>query len=328
MPRLTKLDDVLFPVDEYPVFVGITEKSGERRLTVPDKKALVNRSSGRVLGIVGRDYRLVSNQEALAHAFECCRLTFPDTKPVEWRVEVTDAPATGGHCYIDLVHNSAALDVRYVPAADKPDAFGPFIRVTNSYNGSRALAFDVGFFRKVCKNGMIVRSSIIRFKFIHSRRDIGSALRFEIDRMRLAEFRTSFGDRLAALRGCSVPRRDFERFVSGVLLIRRPEPLIPETRDAEAWADLRSHLHNLTQRYAQDLGENAYAVLNAITDFASRPLFNRCIRRDRHRLQQLAGSWFSTFSRQCGEQGFVLDRYLEGLGSTGAAPSALDYRNN
>ncbi len=32
MPRLTKLDDVLFPVAEHPVFVSITEKDGERPL--------------------------------------------------------------------------------------------------------------------------------------------------------------------------------------------------------------------------------------------------------------------------------------------------------
>ena len=30
-----------------------------------------------------------------------------------------------------------------------------FIRLTNSYNGLRAPAFDIGFHRKVCKNGLI-----------------------------------------------------------------------------------------------------------------------------------------------------------------------------
>jgi Domain of unknown function (DUF932) len=106
---------------------------------------------------------------------ECCRKVFPDTKDTEWEVKTSDGPATGGHCFIDLAHNSTALDFSIVPAQDPPDVFGPFIRVTNSYNGLRALAFDIGFLRKVCKNGLILPDTIIRFKFSHLRRDIGEA---------------------------------------------------------------------------------------------------------------------------------------------------------
>ena len=65
MPRLTKLNDVLFPVEEHPVFVSLADKGGERRLAVPEKKAIVNRTTHHVLGIVSRGYRLVSNAEAL-----------------------------------------------------------------------------------------------------------------------------------------------------------------------------------------------------------------------------------------------------------------------
>ena len=54
MPRLTQIDDVLFPVEEHPVFVSVHTKSGERRLSVPDKKAIVNTKNNRVLGIVSR----------------------------------------------------------------------------------------------------------------------------------------------------------------------------------------------------------------------------------------------------------------------------------
>src|ERR1039458_9121901 len=138
MSRLNKLDDVLFPVEEHPVFVSFTEKGNERRLAVPEKKAIVNRNTSRVLGIVSRDYRLVSNQEALDMAHKCCEKVFPDTKPSEWDVKKTDAPNTGGYCHIDLVHNSNALDFRAVfnavPAAERPEVFGPLDRVTNSYN--------------------------------------------------------------------------------------------------------------------------------------------------------------------------------------------------
>jgi|GEM_PF-6289583 len=41
-----------------------------------------------------------------------------------------------------LVHNSTALDFTFVPAAERPEAFGPFIPATNSYNGLRALSLQ------------------------------------------------------------------------------------------------------------------------------------------------------------------------------------------
>ena len=161
MVRLTEIDDILFPVEERPLLVSVRDGAGERSVPVPQNKAIVNGATGRVLGVVSREYRLVTNRQALDWGHECCRTVFPDTKSSEWHMEVTDAPSSGGHCYIDLVHNSTALDFRFVAAKDKPDLYGPFIRVTNSYNRLRALRYDVGFYRKVCKNGLILPDALL-----------------------------------------------------------------------------------------------------------------------------------------------------------------------
>jgi len=37
MPRLTNLEDILFKVEEHPIFVSIPTKNGESRMSVPDK---------------------------------------------------------------------------------------------------------------------------------------------------------------------------------------------------------------------------------------------------------------------------------------------------
>jgi hypothetical protein len=325
MPRLTQLDDVLFPVEEHPVSVDVRTKSGVRRLPVPNKKAIVNTKTDRVLGVVSRGYRLVTNSEALGWAYQCCRTVFPDTKSGEWEIKVSDAPQSGGHCFIDFVHNSTALDFTFVPAKDRPDAFGPFIRVTNSYNGLRALAFDIGFFRKVCTNGMILPKSIIRFKFTHSQRDIGEAITFEIAHERLATIKASFNKYLEALRNCAVPRSKFEPLFCGILLIRKPKDVKPESPMAEDWGTLSQHLSSLCGRYKEELGENAYAVFNAITEFASHPLENRCVHRERHSFQRLAGDWLSKFSQECLQPGFSLSNYMEKLAKindNGKIPSA------
>ena len=331
MPRLNKSDDILFPVEECSVFVSFADPDGESMVPVPGKKAIVNQRNRHVLGIVSSGYRLVTNREALDMAYECCRTVFPEIKPGEWEVTGTDAPSTAGHCHMDLVHNSAALDFHFVPAAERPEAFGPFIRVANSYNGLRALAFDIGFYRKVCKNGLILPDSIIHFRFNHMRHDIGDRIEFAVSHERLAKLKTSFGKYLGALRDCTVPRPCFEPLACEVLCLRPPELLEPDTpkddRCFDEWRTLTAHLGCLGDRYANDLGENAYAVLNTVTEFASYPPANRCVHRDRNSFQRLAGAWLNTFSQECGKPDFSITQYLEKASKkradTAAAPGAV-----
>jgi hypothetical protein len=318
MPRLTQLDDVLFPVEEHPVFAIAQTKAGERRLPVPDKKAIVNRLSGHVLGVVSRGYRLVSNREALDMAHDCCRAVFPETTPGEWDVRATDAPASGGHCFIDLVHNSTVLDFTFVPAQDRPDAFGPFIRVTNSYNGLRALAFDIGYYRKVCKNGLILPESVIRFKFTHMQRDIGATIRFEIAHDKVAKMKASIGESFNHLKSYGLGRNQFEPLMHAVLLVRKPKNAKPETREAAEWEKLESHITEMCNRYAKDLGENAYALFNAVTEFASHPPDNRCIYRERHGFQRRAGLWLTDFTRESRLPGFSLAQHIEKIARNGS----------
>jgi len=310
MPRLTNLDDVLFPVAVYPVFVSLPHRDGVRPLRVPDKKAIVNGSNSRVLGVVSSTYRLVTNREALDLGFQCCRTVFPETRPSEWEVNATDAPSTGGHCAIDLKHNSTALDFSFVPATERPDVFGPFIRVTNSYNGLRALRFDIGFYRKVCKNGMILPESIIQFKFNHLRRDLRETITFDVASNRLTKAKESFGECLRTLTGCSIGRGDLVPLMMAVLQIKSIRPPEPDRQDVLEWMALETHLHEITDRYADDLGENAYALFNTITEFASHPPVNMHLHRDRHSLQRLAGQWLSNFSQQCRHPDFDLHEYL------------------
>lgn len=321
MPRLKTLDDVLFPVEEHPVFVSFTTKGVERRLPVPDKKAIVNRNTQRVLGIVSRDYRLVTNEEAIGFAEQCCSRVFPETKRGEWGEAAVDAPSTAGYCHIDLVHKTAALDFDDVRPGKRPEVFGPFIRVTNSYNGLRALGFEIGFYRKVCRNGLIVPDTIVRFRYSHSRRDIGKTIEFDIAAERLAKFKKAFLTSLSSLRDCEVKRLEFEPLITSVLQLREPLPGKSGTRVSEEWQKLRTHLEKLISQYSEEMGDNAYAAFNVITDFASTPPENRCVRRDRHSLQMLAGSWLTLFNDESRKPGFSISTHLEQLAKK-RAPSS------
>jgi hypothetical protein len=182
--------------------------------------------------------------------------------------------------------------------------------VTNSYNGLRALVFNIGFYRKVCTNGLILRDTIIQFKFTHLRLEIGEEIQFQVAHDRLDSLKARFGDYVAALRACPVPRKDLAPFVCRVLAFRPPDPLKPNPREADDWRALNAIVVDLCNRYAADLGDNAYAVFNAVTELASHPPPNRLVPRERNSLQRSAGEWVSDFSQLCRHPGFDLTRYL------------------
>ena len=310
MPRLHELDEVMFGVAMRPLYVRV----GNQEVPARDSQAIVEMPSGRVVSVVGRGYRLVSHAEALGLAHACARAAFPETKPGEWQVASVDAPSTGGTCFIDLAHNSAALDFSGLAANDKPEVYGPFVRVTNSYNRTRALCFDIGYSRKVCKNGLILRSSLISFKMSHQRREIREAVKFEIAHDRLAKQKQDFQAFLARLQACAVPSNAIADFASDVLGFQAPPADLPRPGARwTAWETLRQQVAAASHRYEQDLGANAYAVLNVVTEFASRPPDNILVRRDRHSLQRRAGEWATQFSAKCAEERFNLGQYLDAL---------------
>lgn len=330
MPRLTGLDQVLFPVEEHPIYVSIGSDLFERQLKVPDKRALVHGKAQRVLGVVSNRCRLVTNQEALEMARECCKTVFPQTTASEWSVTAADAPATAAYCHMDLTHNSAALDFNFTPANEKPELFGPFIRVTNSYNGMRALRFSIGYYRKVCRNGLILPDVVIEFKFTHSRREIGERIQFSIAREKLSKLNGDFTQSMQGLRDFSLERLHFEPLILGALAIRAPKQAEPGSRAAEEWDALCLHVGTLSDRYTQELGENAYAAFNAITDLASHGQELPRVFRDRHGLQRLAGQWLSSFRHEIRKPEFTIEAYLTELNTTPLARSmeARDARSS
>lgn len=315
MPRLHTLNEVMFEVALQPLYV----KVGDREVQARDSQAVVEMPSGRVLGVVGRAYRLVSHAEALGLAHDCARAAFPETRASEWQVASVDAPSTGGTCFIDLAHNSAALDFSALAASQKPEVYGPFVRVTNSYNRTRALCFDIGYSRKVCKNGLILRSSLISFKMSHQRREIREAVKFEIAHERLAKQKKDFQTFLARLQACPVPAGAIAGFVGDVLGFQAPAAELPSVDVRRlAWDALQEVVVAASERYEQELGANAYAVLNVVTELASRPPENLLVRRDRHALQRRAGEWVIDFSSRCAVDGFDLGQYLASLRQSAA----------
>jgi hypothetical protein len=233
-----------------------------------------------------------------------------------------------------LHHSTGALNFLGLAAGAPREVYGPFVRVANSYNRSRALTFDIGYLRLVCSNGMVLRDQPVRFSLNHQRRDIGQAVRFEIPQDRLAGHRAAFQAFLAKLQACHMPATDMGDLACAALELRPPreradslDPARGEKKQA-LWRTLRATVQAHTARYADELGENAYAVFNAVTDLASRPPVNPLLRRDRHGLQRLAGDWAGSFAAQCAVPGFEVRQYLRALEAEAGHEAVVAHHGN
>ena len=309
--RLTEEREVFFPVKMASVYTKLPNGDFRR---VPGKRAVVNLDTNQPVSVVGEQYQLVTNQEAADLARECCKTAFPEVQPEEWNVGSVDAPSTGGHCRIDLRHSTNGLDFPYqgdVRPNDKPDVYGPFVRVTNSYNGRYALRLVIGFMRKVCSNGLILPQAAVDIRFDHSTRGIGDRIRTEIGSGHYQHLQEQFRGFLEPLRECDVPRRFFDPILRSALKISEPKVL--HRTNAAAMVGLDASINSICSKYARTLGEDGYGLMNAVTEFATNPPANRIVRRERHGLQTLAGTWLSEFCKECRKQDFDAERYVNGL---------------
>jgi len=149
------VQDLLFGVDQVPIEAVIGTNGSTRRIAIPGKKALINKRSGQILGVVSRDYRVVTNQEAVDLAREACGIAFPGISALRWEAKRASAPRTLSYAHINLMHRTHVLNY-WDSEIKKDDPFVPFLSVTNNFNGAHALRFDIGFMRKHCSNGVIL----------------------------------------------------------------------------------------------------------------------------------------------------------------------------
>ncbi len=321
-------DAVMFPVAEVGVFAETEPGLLER---VSGRKAIVNTDSRRILSVVSDRYRVLDNHTALELARRCCIKAFPTTAPAHWEVVEVEAPQTGSYCRIDLRHSGTVLQEDWAFGGGKTDLYEPFLRVTNSYNRTRAFSIRLGVLRCACSNGQLYYHDSLRIAVAHDTARIEEVIEREVTE---AKFRKAIGElrrQRRKLLGIEIPPGRFCPIVLSVLGIRKPLGL-PEDRERD-WQRLMEIVDHVGEGYRESVGANGYALFNTLTDLASRPPGpegeptgnGACsssrsygelarkgytfIRRERHTLQERTGTWLRWFVGQSGSRQF-LETYL------------------
>ncbi|MEI7422009.1 MAG: DUF932 domain-containing protein [Prolixibacteraceae bacterium] len=303
------LESALFKVERIPLFAKIKDSTNSlKEIGIPDFQALFNGSDKTLLSVVTNNYQLVTNEKALEIGKNVFCELFPMVKKsdlIPFKVISTKKKTS---CHIDLIHKDVTLEKW------EQDTWLPFLRISNSYNRTFALSFEIGFVRELCSNGFIFDKESIKVKFAHTRGQI--PVKFEVDVSKLRKYEIEFVNHLNNLNRFYVDPIYVLPLVLKALNHRfRLNDNNPKIRDRELerFSDTKSLINELTDIYYKELKPTAYAVLNIVTDLISHqqdyktiPLFSSHI----NSYYNKPGDWIQDFTLEIQSQKFNMEEYL------------------
>jgi hypothetical protein len=315
--RRTALGDVLFPVemrhvyfcsDDSPKPAEQTDLFGEGETKsyhrIPHFKAVVDVERNNVFSVVTEGYRLVLNEEAIKLGEECFKTVFSQGTAQGMEVFNITSPKTRSFCHVDFIHKGSSFE----PWAG--DKWVPFLRVTNSYNRTKPLGFDVGFCRWICTNGLVFGEKSIRVRYVHTKGAVKKTTEFHTTFGELKTLEKQFIEKLHNLKRFYVPEKEMLPLLLKVFRVRVGQEDLSKPKRREQLLALRENVTSLTRKYFDDIGPNGYAALNVLTDFASRPEVYISPETVINQLQKRSGDWVEGFITEIKQDSFNFDTYM------------------
>ncbi len=312
-PATHELAEIMFPVLQLPVFVKtkINDSLFPNAIEYESKdhKALFNERDENILSIVSNNYKLITNEQALEIGKKAFVSLFPSVNKddlIPFKVIATKKLTS---CHIDLIHKEVKLDKW------NQDTWLPFLRVSNSYNRSVALSFELGFVRELCANGFIFDKKTVKVKYAHTKGAIPAA--FEVDVSKLKKFEVEFVNYLNNLNRFYVdPKYVFPLVLKALNLkfkvIKKPSSKREEIEYIK-FHKTKEVIASLTDHYYEELNPTAYAVLNVITDIISHqkeykiiPFFHANV----NSYYQKPTHWMRSFVKAIQDKRFTMEDYL------------------
>ena len=276
MERNTNLATIMFPVEIRPIgFQSETSKSAneDRAQNSPtvfeaiDKyQAIVRVDTGTVFSVVTSRYELLHNSRALDLGKKAFQLLFPNTSESDFIPFDIRSTKTGSACHVDLIHTSYNTNVW------EQETWLPFLRVSNSYNRSRALTFDFGFVRKLCSNGLIFQKESVRVKFYHTKGELNIDLKQDKQFQRLKELEQEFSSYMKRLNEIELTKeliKALSLHLLGLKFDLGTKDLKRKELEEDRLASVAGELEKLITNYMAELGSSAYTALNVATDLAT-----------------------------------------------------------
>ncbi len=311
-----------FPVALKPVFIEATGNEGDlfnasAYQALPRHQAVVDVDGGNVFAVVTEDYHLVTNQQAYELAAEALKSVFAFTSLADMECLNVTMPKSRSFCHIDLIHKGSDFEPW------QNDRWVPFVRITNSYNRTRRLRFEIGFCRWICLNGVIFGGKSVEISFAHTKHLQDGMRRWHENLGDIKALEQLFVGQLRNLQRFHVPARWMLPLACKVFDVRLPSDTPIKPRRADELRQFRQAIADLASDYFVKMGEQGYAALNVLTDYASRPVGVIAPETMMDGFQHKAGDWINDFTKQIESREFSFDTYLGDYRATAEAIANL-----
>jgi hypothetical protein len=188
--------------------------------------------------------------------------------------------------------------------------------VTNSYNKTHLLRYQIGFVRTLCANGMLFDEESIVLKRSHSSGDSDFVIEAEVKPERFRKLQNHFMNSLEGLFKFNVPETYVLPLCYQVLGITyQTQNPIKAIREKAMYQEekFEAKVKELTGFYYEQLDHTAYAVLNVLTDLISHERYDiiqNFVGREagfQHRIYR----WAREFPEEVTKATFSWDTYLK-----------------
>jgi len=266
--------------------------------------AVVDVERDAVFAVVTDDYELVTNQAAFELAGMVMRKVFHTTSMQDMVCFNLTMPKTRSFCHIDLIRRGCDF------SPWDQDKWTAFLRISNSYNRTRLLRFELGFCRWICMNGMIFGRKSIEFSYSHTRRGVNKVDRFDDNIGDIRKLEAELIEALHQLKRYYVPESRMLPILCRAFDVEVDDSVQEKSRRTHDLREMRAHVKVLTHRYFSEMGPHGYAALNVLTDFASRPIGVISPEAMMHGYQQKTGEWMDEFVSAIKDPSFTFEKYL------------------
>ena len=302
------LNKAFFPVEERPI--SWDDYKSRRTRIIPGYKAIVDLDTGRTLSVVSSKYRLVLNQEAYKIADYVVRAIFNGKTLKDFQCFNILMPKTKGSCRIDLIipNNFNQL------FGSEKESWTPFVRISNSYNRTMVLKYEIGFCRWICQNGMIFGQTGVTFALTHLGRITNEEIETLIENSRkqignIGSLWNAFEIKMNTLKETPLPSSSALAIYCKVFNIIANKDKVTDAQE-EILALRAKQIVTSSKEYFKELGNNAYAMMNVLSDFASFPEWANNKDNYVDGYQRRVGYWVDEFTTEAQRPDFNLSRYI------------------
>lgn len=240
--------------DQGALFNVRTEKlKTASGVDVGSRVAIINETTGQPIGLVSPSYKLVTNNDVVTHLAEALEKS---------SLDLTDAAATvrsshgGARTMLDIVLPKHEISL----GGDRSQMR---ISALNSYDGRWKYMTRGGAIRMACLNGQIMGNFIGSYVEYHN-----SKLDVSVGAERLVRMSDDFLTAEKWWRQMIDRKVDREQMLRSISVFLNGESKIKDRAEFEKKPSVRK-LIELYETYSVEMGANAYALYNAMTDFVS-----------------------------------------------------------